>query len=163
MSTGPQYLHIKQVELLGPVMWKFTEPTISLALLAIRVILRVIHFKVYKCLSGRDWKVWGNADLNLVKRVCSDCLSRLASVLINAIFPPSGILSIIACAIKMSLIVTFSPETNLDNSLSWPLPLWLNSTWSLIHLLCHECWKRGCPQISYQCQKECLRRGGGFA
>ena len=26
---------IKQVELLGPVMWKFTEPTISLALLAI--------------------------------------------------------------------------------------------------------------------------------
>ena len=64
---------------------------------------------------GGTEKVWRNVDLNSVKRVCSDCLSRLASVLINAIFPPSGILSLMACAMKMSLIVTFTPETNLDN------------------------------------------------
>ena len=48
-------------------------------------------------------------------KTCSDCLSRLASVLINAMFPQSGILSLMACAMNMSLIVTFAPETNLDN------------------------------------------------
>ena len=64
---------------------------------------------------GGTEKVWQNADLNLVKHIISDCLSRLASVLINAIFPPSGILSLMACVIKMSLIVTLPPTTSLDN------------------------------------------------
>ena len=71
---------------------------------------------------------FGDADLNSVKRIISDCLSRLASMLINAIFPTSGILSLMAFSMKMSLIVTLLPATNLDNLLSWPLPLWLNST-----------------------------------
>ena len=36
-------------------------------------------------------------------------------MLINVIFPLSGMLSLMVCAMKMSLIVTFPPETNLDN------------------------------------------------
>ena len=64
-----------------------------------------------------QWE-FGKIDLNSVKRICSDCLSTLASVLINAIFPPSGMLSLMACAMKMSFIITFPPETNLDNFLA---------------------------------------------